>query len=339
VLFQLGGPDSLDAVEPFLRNLFSDPDIFDFPMARVARPLLARLVSTRRAEKVRDHYARIGGKSPIRELTERQAHALERELRSDLDAHVFLAMRYWHPLTEEAAQAIEAEHFGEVVLLPLYPQFSKTTTGSSLNEWSRLSNLLPPTTPVTIIPEFYRHPSYLDAMVERINEGLERLRRPLDYAGWRGGSHPAFDPRSIHLVFSAHGLPLQVVEAGDPYQVQVEATTKLLMERGRWPYQYTLCYQSRVAPGRWLGPSLESTLERLGQEGVRSVLVIPISFVTDHVETLYEIDIEARQHAARAGIELFELMPALNDSPKFIQALAELVLEHSRLFASLRSTG
>jgi len=330
ILFQLGGPDSLEAVEPFLHNLFSDPDIIDFPFARLARPVLARLVATRRASKVQAHYARIGGKSPIRELTELQARALEQELRRDLDARVFVAMRYWHPLTEEALQRVSARHFDEVVLLPLYPQFSKATTGSSLNEWYRKQAALPRPLPATIIPEFYDHPSYLDALVERINEGLDRLASATGPAA-PGHGPLAPSPERVHLVFSAHGLPVRLIEGGDPYQAQVEATTKLVMTRGGWTNPHTLCYQSRVSPGRWLQPSLDSTLEHLAAAGTRSVLVVPISFVTDHVETLHEIDIEARNHAAQAGITHFELMPALNDSPKFIRTLAELVRTRPRL--------
>jgi ferrochelatase len=314
VLFQLGGPDSLDAVEPFLFNLFSDPDIIEFPFARLARPLLARLVASRRARKVREHYAQIGGKSPIGELTARQAAALESELRRRIDARVFVAMRYWHPLTEEALQAIASGAFEGLVLLPLYPQYSRTTTGSSLNEWRRRETCLSKQLPTAVIREFYDHPLYIEAVVERINEGLEKF-------GGLDGSR-----QSVHLVFSAHGLPINVVEAGDPYPAQVEATVRLVMKRGGWPNPHVLCYQSRVSPGRWLQPSLDSTLTQMAAEEVRNALIIPVSFVTDHVETLNEINIEARAHAQRAGIKHFELMPALNDSPTFIRALADLVV-------------
>jgi ferrochelatase len=315
VLFQLGGPDSLEAVEPFLFNLFSDPDIIDFPFVRLARPVLARLVASRRARKVQEHYARIGGKSPIRELTERQATALERELRKRLDARVFVAMRYWRPLTEEAIQAVEAHTFRQLILLPLYPQYSKTTTGSSLNEWHRQYATARNPTPTKTIREFYDHPLYLQAVVEKMNQGLERFL-PLP-------SSPGLS--DVHLVFSAHGLPISVIEAGDPYRTQVEATAKLVMECGGWSNPHEVCYQSRVSPGRWLEPTLHTTLRRLAAQHAERILVIPISFVTDHVETLYEIDIEAREEARHAGIRQFEVMPALNDSPKFIQALAELV--------------
>jgi ferrochelatase len=316
VLFQLGGPDSLEAIEPFLYNLFSDPDIIDFPFARVARPRLARLISSRRARKVQGHYRSIGGKSPIRELTDRQAKALESELGKTLEARVFVAMRYWHPLTEEAARKVEEHAFSELVLLPLYPQYSKTTTGSSLNEWHR--RYQPNATgnvPVRIIRDFYDHPAYLDAVVEKINQGLERF-----------GVLKSSSARDVHLVFSAHGVPKSVIEAGDPYQLQVEATSKLVMERGRWPNPFRVCYQSRVGSGPWLGPSLHETLHCLARQNAPQVLVIPISFVSDHVETLSEIDIEARAVAERLGVRQFEVMPALNDSAKFIRALADLVL-------------
>ncbi len=310
VLFQLGGPDSLDAVEPFLYNLFSDPDIIDFPFARLARPTLARLISSRRAKKVCKHYASIGGKSPIRELTERQAKALERELRQTVNAHVFVAMRYWRPLTEEVAREVTAQNFREIVLLPLYPQYSKTTTGSSLNEWHRR---YPPrggkSAPVKIIREFHSDPNYIAAVLERIEQGLTRFDSVND----------------VHFVFSAHGVPVSIIEAGDPYRAQVEATMKLVMERGGWPNPFVLCYQSRVGPGRWLRPSLDETLHQLAAGGAKNLLVIPVSFVSDHVETLSEIDLEARGLAGRLGILRFEVMPALNDSPKFIQALARLV--------------
>jgi len=353
VLFQLGGPDSLAAVEPFLYNLFLDPDIIDFPFARLARPVLAKLISSHRARKVQEHYASIGGKSPIGDLTERQARALERELRKTLDARVLVAMRYWHPLTEEALREIETRGFSRLVLLPLYPQYSKTTTGSSLNEWNRQYRPRPGVA-VSTVASFYDYPLYLDAVVEKINEGLaasrfepgesqlvsaarRRVAASFDFpvssvepehsgAGLRPSGMTAGLPADVVLVFSAHGVPNGVIEAGDPYQRHVKETVRLVMERGGWPNRHLLCYQSRVGPGRWLEPTLDSALHQLASEGERRVLAIPISFVTDHVETLSEIDIEARALAGRLSIDQFEMMPALNDSPKFIEALASLVV-------------
>ena len=319
VLFQLGGPDSLEAVEPFLTNLFSDPDIIDFPFARLARPTLARLVARNRAGKVRHHYGEIGGGSPIRELTERQARALEKELGRVVNARVWVAMRYWHPLTEEVVREVAAARPDELVLLPLYPQRSRVTTGSSLNEWNRQQARVSSwRIPVKVVPEFFAHPPYLDALVENINQALARFPAP-PTAGPAGAR--------VAMVFSAHGVPMSVIEGGDPYSRQTEETVELVMRRGGWPHPHLLCYQSRVGPGRWTEPMLHSTLENLRRAGATHVIVIPISFVTEHIETLHEINLEARQQAAHLGFRQFEMMPALNDSPRFIRCLADLVLK------------
>lgn len=317
VLFQLGGPDSLDAIEPFLYNLFCDPDIIDFPFARLAREPLARLISSRRAGKVRKHYLEIGGKSPIGEVTARQARALEAELSKSLVARVVVAMRYWHPLTAAAIRDLLAFAPEEIVLLPLYPQYSATTTGSSLNEWKRQ---FPRDTAaaVHVVREFHDHPLYLDALVERIEQGLGRFRR--------SNGHAARAPSDVHLLFSAHSIPASVIHGGDPYQTHIEATVKAVMARGRWPNPHSLCYQSRSGPGRWLQPFIHETLQEISQSGAERVLVVPIAFVSDHVETLHEINIEARKIAETLGIQQFETMEGLNDSAAFISALADLVL-------------
>lgn len=314
VLFQLGGPDSLEAVEPFLFNLFSDPDIIDFPFARLARQPLARLVARHRAGKVRSHYVEIGGGSPIRELSLRQARALEEELQKTLPARAFLAMRYWHPMTSEAVSAVQAAGVSRLVLLPLYPQYSRVTSGSSLNEWNRHYRALSGNhRRIATVRHFYDSPLYLDALVERINHALGRFPAGV----------------GVHLLFSAHGIPEAVVRAGDPYQQETEATVRLAMKRGAWPNPHSLCYQSKVGPGRWLGPLLGEQLGALRAAGTERVLVIPVSFVTEHIETLYEIDIEARAEAQALGFAQFEMMPALNDSPLFIRALASLVLQQA----------
>lgn len=309
VLFQLGGPDTPAAIEPFLYNLFCDPDIIDFPFARIGRKALAKLISSTRARKVQHHYASIGGASPIRRFTEQQAHALEAELSNrGLDARCFVAMRYWHPFTGEAIAQLLAAECDEVVLLPLYPQYSSTTTGSSLNEWQRLFHL---DIPVHNVGPFYRHPMYLDAMIEKVNKALSR-----------------FEAReNPELVFSAHGVPLSIIEKGDPYQNQIEETVRLLVEGGGWRNHHRLCYQSKVGASKWLQPSLHRTLRDLSAEHVREVCIVPVAFVSDHVETLGEIDHEAREEAARLGFTRFEMSSGLNDSPKFISALGQLVLE------------
>ena len=308
VLFQLGGPDTLDAIQPFLFNLFCDPDIIDFPFARIGRRPLARLISSTRAKKVQHHYSVIGGGSPIRKFTETQARALEARLESlGVNARCFVAMRYWHPFITEAIAQLLAANCDEVVLLPLYPHYSSTTTGSSLNEWNRhfCDDI-----PVRRVENFYRDELYLASLVEKIDTALARF--------------PA--PRRPEIVFSAHSLPQSIIDKGDPYQRQIEETVRLLMHQGRWPNHHRLCYQSKVGASKWLQPSLHRTLRDLSAERVRDVCVVPISFVSDHVETLGEIDHEAREEAHHLGIRQFEMTEGLNDSPKFIHALAQLVL-------------
>jgi len=309
VLFQLGGPDSLQSIEPFLYNLFCDPDIIDFPFARIARQPLAKLISSTRARHVAHHYAEIGGRSPILEHTTRQAVALEAVLRADFDARVIVAMRYWHPFTAEALELLERHRPEEVVLLPLYPQYSKTTTGSSLNEWRRKFQPNGWAPRVQAVEEFHEDGAYLDAVVDAVNRTVAEIG----------------DVSDCDFVFSAHSVPVAVVERGDPYQRQIERTAELVWQRGGWAGRRHLCYQSKVGASKWLRPSMHETVKRLAAEGRRHLVVVPISFVSDHVETLHEIDIEHREQARGLGIEDFRMVPGLNDSPRFIQALAGLV--------------
>lgn len=279
VLFQLGGPDSLESIEPFLYNLFCDPDIIDFPFARIARQPLAKLISATRARHVQHHYAEIGGRSPILEHTMRQAAALETALRADTDARVVVAMRYWHPFTQEAIDLLEGHRPGEVVLLPLYPQYSKTTTGSSLNEWRRRFHPNGWAPRVRVIEEFHQDAGYLDAVVDAVNGTLKGLE-------------------DADFVFSAHSVPVAVIERGDPYQRQIERTAELVWQRGGWRGRKHVCYQSKVGASKWLRPSMHETIKNLAAGDRKHVVVVPISFVSDHVETLHEIDIE---HRARAS--------------------------------------
>jgi len=318
VLFQLGGPDSQAAVEPFLYNLFCDPDIINFPGSFLARKPLAKLISTTRSKKVREHYAEIGGGSPIRRLTERQAKALEVALRNHISARTIVAMRYWHPSTESAIEALEAAPYDELVLLPLYPHYSFATTGSSLKEWNRLHK---PSVPVHVIDHFFDHPDYIAGIVERINGVLYQLP----------------NPEEVHLVFSAHGLPLTLVEKGDPYPQHIQSTVRMVCEMGAWENRYVLCYQSKVGPQKWLQPSLTGTIERMARDGIKRMLVIPISFLTEHIETLHEINIEAREQAEALGVSDFHMMPALNDSPLLIRAMADLVLRSVGMRAGVAS--
>ncbi len=314
VLLQLGGPDTLESVEPFLYNLFCDPDIIDLPLAFLFRKPLARVISSRRAPRVREYYKRIGGRSPILKLTRRQASALQRELSPAVDARVYVAMRYWYPMTAEVVKNIAREGIRRVVLLPLYPQYSRTTTGSSVNEWNRLArrNSLG-TVETTLVEEYCEHPLYVQALVRNIRIALARVR--------------AADRARVHLVFSAHGTPLNLVEKGDPYRGQVIRTYEAVLREGAFGLQHHLCYQSKVGPQKWLEPSLVATIERLGREHVSHMIVVPIAFVSDHSETLYEINMEGRRQAREQGIRYFDMSPALNTNPLFIRALADLVLQ------------
>ncbi len=323
VLFQLGGPDSLEAVEPFLLNLFLDPDIIPLGPLNLLRRPLAKLIASRRSKAVAERYAEIGGCSPIRALTERQRDALARALSPHVEAVVAIAMRYWHPLTEAAVEKLgRAAPLDEIILLPLYPHYSYATTRSSLKEWRRVYGHPNGGPSEKLIEHFYNHPLYIQAVAGKIGTILRQF----------------VDSSRAWLVFSAHGLPMSLVEKGDPYPKQVEETVRLVCERGAalypgWPSSRVLCYQSRVGPAKWLEPSLTETIEKMGRAGVKELLVVPISFVTEHIETLHEINIEAREEAERLGIERFRMMPAIGDSALFIAALKDLVLRAAGLAA------
>jgi ferrochelatase len=311
VLFQLGGPDTPEAVEPFLYNLFCDPDIINFFGAWFARRPLARYIARSRADVVREHYNAIGGHSPIRLLTERQARALEKALAPQFDARCFIAMRYWNPLTAVAAAQVNAAGAAELVLLPMYPQYSFATTSSSLKEWSKVFRPNGNAPQTHTIENFFDHPLYIQSVAEKIALSLTHFD----------------EPDRAHIVFSAHGLPLSLIERGDPYAKQVEETVRMVMQRGGWKNKHSLCYQSKVGRRKWLTPSLSETLERLAASGEKFLLVAPIAFVTEHIETLHEINMEAREESHKFGVEQFEMMPAVGDSPTFISALADLVIQ------------
>jgi protoporphyrin/coproporphyrin ferrochelatase len=317
VLFQLGGPDSLDAVKPFLLNLFLDPDIIPLGPFGIFRTPLAKLISSRRSVPVAERYAMIGRRSPIGILTERQRTRLMAVLSPHIDPVVVTAMRYWRPFTADAVEALQkAGKLDDLVLLPLYPHYSYATTLSSLKEWRKVYGQPAGGPPEHTVNDFHDHPLYIQALVQRIGSML-RL-----YA----------DSSRIHLVFSAHGLPMSLVEKGDPYPKHIETTVRLVCESGAkqypgWPKTHLLCYQSRVGPAKWLQPPFVETIHRLGQEGVKQMLVVPISFVTEHIETLHEINIDGRMDAKKAGVEKFLMMPAVGDSPQFIGALKDLVLK------------
>ncbi len=307
VLFNLGGPDSLRSVRPFLFNLFNDPAIIGLPGP--LRWLVARLVSARRAPIARGIYQHLGGASPLLANTEAQARALEVRLADLGTVRVFIAMRYWHPMSDETARAVAGFAPDRVVLLPLYPQFSTTTTGSSLADWHRAAAAVGMTAPTRGVCCYPCDPGLVAALAERVA------------AGYRAAK--AHGPPRV--LFSAHGLPSKIVAAGDPYQWQVEQTAAavaraLAIDGLDW----TVCYQSRVGPLKWIGPATEDEIVRAGSDRV-PVVVAPIAFVSEHSETLVELDIEYRRLAEENGVPGFVRVPTVDTDAVFVAGLARLV--------------
>lgn len=313
LLLNLGGPDRLEDVGQFLFNLFSDPEIIRLPFPWMQKPL-AWFIATRRAKTSQENYKQIGGGSPLREITEQQAQALESKLReAGEDASVYVGMRYWHPFTEEAIAQIRRDRVENLVILPLYPQFSISTSGSSFRLLEQLWQANPELQDIdyTVIPSWYKDPGYLQAMADLIAQKLAEFP----------------NPDRVHIFFSAHGVPLSyVTEGGDPYQQEIEDCTDRIMQTLNRPNDHTLAYQSRVGPVEWLKPYTEDALKELGEQGIDEIVVVPISFVSEHIETLQEIDIEYREIAEEAGIEDFRRVPALNTHPIFINSLKSLVV-------------
>ena len=304
VLFNLGGPDNSAAVEPFLFNLFFDPAIIALPLP--LRWLIAKIISGRRAPVARAIYDRIGGKSPLLEQTQAQAQALAAGLGPD--HRVVIAMRYWHPLTEQAVTEIKEWGADRIVLLPLYPQFSTTTTGSSVALWTKAARKAGLTAATVKVCCYPRLPGLITAIANGVRRGLGQ-------AGTHG------KPR---VLFSAHGLPQKIVDRGDPYPVHIRQTAvavaeKIGLEDGDW----AVCYQSRVGPMKWLAPSLDDELERAAADGV-AVVICPIAFVSEHSETLVELDMEYRERADRMGVPGYIRVPTVGTDPAFISGLIEL---------------
>jgi ferrochelatase len=311
LLLNMGGPDSEEAVEPFLVNLFSDPAILPLPLPGFLRSLLARSIARKRAVKVRPRYSALGGKSPQNEFTSRQAKGLEKALRADGDWRVFYAMRYWHPRAAQVLEKIFALEPRELAVISLYPHYSKAVGGSSLKEVRDILRRSFPALPVRYVGEFHRHPLFIEAHAGRIADAL---------AGFpRGG-------RDTFVLFSAHNLPEKLIRQGDPYLDQVRATVDTLLPAiGERPWK--LAFQSRSGPVRWLEPETLDALRDLAAKGRKEVLLVPLSFVCDQIETLYEIDGYYTEEAHRLGIEVFRRTAAFNDSPDFIALLRALALE------------
>ena len=311
VLFNLGGPDRPESVQPFLTNLFTDPAILRVP--GFIRPWLGRFIAWRRTRPAQENYAILGGRSPLLELTEEQARSLEAALADDpaMEARCFVAMRYWHPLSDAAARAVQAWAPDEVLLLPLYPQFSTTTTGSSVTAWNEACEAIGLSVPTTTLCCWHSEGGFAAATATLVRDAYAKARAEL----------PADVP--LRVLFSAHGLPESIVKAGDPYQWQVEQSVAAVVGElaDIAGLDHTICYQSRVTPQVWIGPSTEAEIERAAHDKV-ALLVCPIAFVSEHSETLVELDVEYREVAHKAGVPGYFRVPAQNSDPAFIAALA-----------------
>lgn len=310
VLFNLGGPDSLDAVQPFLFNLFYDPAIITAP--NPLRWMIAKAISKKRAPIARDIYRNIGNKSPILEETQKQSAALEKVLNenSNDEFKCFIFMRYWHPFAKEVVRDVIEYNPDEIILLPLYPQYSVTTTATGLIEWNKNAKAANLNVPYKVIKEYPDHAFFVDTIAEMIREKIVNIS----------------DVENYRLLLSAHGLPKKTIEAGDPYQIQVEMTCAALMERLKDEnIDHVVCYQSRVGPLEWIGPSTEDEIERAAEDN-KNIIMVPVAFVSEHSETLVELDIEYKELADEKGVKDYIRIETVRDRQKFIKGLSKLVL-------------
>ncbi|PLX78292.1 MAG: ferrochelatase [Desulfuromonas sp.] len=308
VLLNMGGPDSLDAIEPFLYNLFADRDLIQLPAGALLQKPFAKMISHFRAKKVEVNYRVIGGKSPLLEWTQKQAAAIAEQLGENYRPYV--AMRYWMPRADEVVKKIALDGIRDCVVLSMYPHYTGATTGSSIKDFKRAVARHAPELNCSYIEEWYDWPGYLDALAGRIEAAIDNVHDMLH--------------NELQIVFSAHALPQKFIDRGDPYLDHVKATVDGVMQRvGDYPYH--LGFQSRSGPVKWMEPETTEVMDDLAKEGCRTLLMVPISFVSDHIETLHEIDIEYRDHAINAGIHNFYRAPSLNVDPIFITAMADLV--------------
>ena len=307
VLFNLGGPDKLESVEPFLFNLFNDPAIISIPS--IFRYPLAKFISKRRAPIAKNIYREIGSKSPILELTQNQAKSLENSLLKKGDYKCFIIMRCWHPRAADVIKEVKDYNPNEIILLPLYPQFSASTSGSSIKEWNDLckkENLNIKTKTICCYPT---EKNFLVSHAELIKKTIKNL------------------DKNFKLLFSAHGLPENKIKKGDPYQWQVEQTVQGIMYQLKdRNLDYTISYQSRVGPLKWIGPSTDEVIIKYSKEK-KGIVIVPVAFVSEHSETLVELDIEYKKLAEKNGCSFYKRVPALGVLENFINGLTELVLQ------------
>jgi len=307
VLFNLGGPDSFKAVQPFLFNLFNDPAIIGIP--NPIRWLLAKLISFRRAPTAKAIYAHLGGSSPLLKQTIDQAHALEKLFDNKEEVKTFIAMRYWHPLSEETVEEVKKFGADRIVLLPLYPQYSTTTTGSSITEWQRAARSAGLTVPTSAVCCYPQEKGFIQSVIEDTRTAIAQASKI----------------KSPRVLFSAHGLPQKIVDTGDPYPSHIEMTaSEVVKQLDVKNLDWIVCYQSRVGPLKWIGPSTDDEIARAAEDGV-PIVIVPIAFVSEHSETLVELDIEYRDLALSLGVPEYYRVATAYIAPKFINGLKGLV--------------
>jgi protoporphyrin/coproporphyrin ferrochelatase len=312
VLLNMGGPTSLDSIRPFLENLFLDEEIISFGPMNFARKPLAKFIAKKRAEVIKKNYAMIGGKSPIRELSEQQAVALKRKLEAHFGegmVQVEVGFSYWHPFIGEAFENLKNAGIKHVFLMTLYPHYSKTTTGSCFKTWRNLHRA--DGNDIFKVQSKKMYPvneHFVRAISNRIDEAL------LEF--------PEEMRNTVHLQFSAHGTPVSLVKQGDPYSFQIQDTVDAVMKLRGKDLPHHLSFQSKVGPAKWLEPNTEDKTIELANAGVKNLLLVPVAFVSDHIETLHELGIELRHLATENGIENFHVTKGLNDGDLYIEALA-----------------
>lgn len=312
ILMNLGGPDSISAIRPFLVNLFSDRQIIKLP----AQPLLARLIARWRSKKVAARYEMIGGGSPIVRLTREQAEETAATLaEAGYDCRAYVGMNYWHPFIKDAVADAVAAGYRQIIGLSLFPHYSRATSGACGRDFMKAVESISEPLSVRVIDSWYDHPLYIKALEETVEAGLEAFNEE--------------ERRNLKVVFSAHSLPKEFVDDGDPYPEHVKKTIDGVIER-TGPLDWLLTYQSRSGPVEWLKPQTDEQIAELGKAGVKNMLIVPVSFVSDHIETLYELDIIYAELAKAEGVEKYERAPALNSAPTFIQALADIVEKELR---------
>lgn len=312
ILLNMGGPDSLDAIEPFLFNLFSDRELIQLPLGGLLQKPFARLISHFRSKKVRESYEYIGGCSPLLAWTQKQAAGIAQRLGEEFVP--FVVMRYWHPRADEVLNQLRKQGIRQAIVVSMYPHYTGATTGSSVNDFKRCAARLYPELSYQLIEQWHDWPGYITALANRVKEGLEQFHELMR--------------EDVRILFSAHALPQKFIDRGDPYKEQVERTAWQVMQQvGN--YRWSIAYQSRSGPVRWMEPGTDDEIIRLGAEGDKTMLMVPISFVSDHIETLEEIDLQYRMLAEQHGIPHFVRAPSLNAHADFLDGMSELVRQKS----------